>query len=125
MVEILDGWGEQKLTWDLFIEAVELKLLTRYTRQTLSQYERIKHAFELVKNRSAHPQPESQTFCPPQIKILQDRIKRLEAENRRLSAENNQLLVQFVTWAYNAHTRGMDEDFLNRPLPKVNRGQTT
>lgn len=50
--------------------------------------------------------------------------KRLEAETARLKDENNRLLVQFATWAFNAHTRGLDEVFLNRPLPRISRGQT-
>jgi hypothetical protein len=52
------------------------------------------------------------------------RMARLEAENERLRTENDQLLEQFARWAYNAHTRGLDEKFLNRVLPSVNRGQT-
>ena len=53
-----------------------------------------------------------------------ERMARLEAENQRLEAENQRLLEQFVTWAYNAHTRGITKEFLNQPLPRVNRGQT-
>lgn len=52
------------------------------------------------------------------------RIARLEAENQRLEAESQRLLEQFVVWAYNAHTRGLDKEFLSQPLPRVNRGQT-
>jgi hypothetical protein len=52
------------------------------------------------------------------------RIARLEAENQRLEAENQRLFEQFVVWAYNAHTRGLDKEFLSHPLPRVNRGQT-
>ena len=48
IVEILDGWTG-KLTWELLIDAVELRLHNRYTRQTLHKHERIKKAFELRK----------------------------------------------------------------------------
>ena len=123
MVEILDGWGERKLTWGAYLDEVALHLLVRYTRQTLSRYERIQSAFNLVKARQTTPAGEA----PPvssRNNIAQDRIRRLEAENSRLKDENNRLLIQFVTWAYNAHTRGLDEAFLNRPVPQVNRGQT-
>jgi len=51
-------------------------------------------------------------------------IARLESENNRLTAENQQLLGQFARWAYNAHSRGLSKDFLDRPLPGVNRGQS-
>lgn len=124
MVEILDGWGERKLTWRAYVAEVELHLLARYTRQTLSRYERIRNAFTLAKGRQTDPGSGRQPTVSPQQKIAQDRIKRLEAENTRLKDENNRLLTQFVTWAYNAHSRGLDEEFLNRPVPVVNRGQT-
>ena len=41
-----------------------------------------------------------------------------------MEAENQRLFEQFVVWAYNAHTRGLDKEFLSHPLPRVNRGQT-
>jgi hypothetical protein len=53
-----------------------------------------------------------------------ERIARLEGENARLTAENSRLIEQFVCWAYNAHTRGLDRGFLTRPLPAVKRDQT-
>jgi hypothetical protein len=53
-----------------------------------------------------------------------ERIARLEAENRRLEFENNNLLEQFVRWAYNAATRGLDADFLGRSLPPVDRDRS-
>ena len=53
-----------------------------------------------------------------------DRIAKLEVENRRLVSENNRLLEQFTRWAYNAHVRSLDKDYLSQPLPAVNRGQT-
>lgn len=125
MVEIFDGWGERKLTWEAYLDEVALRLLVRYTRQTLSRYERIQSAFNLVKARQATSASEKAPSVPSRQNIAQDRIKRLEAEISRLKGENNRLLIQFVTWAYNAHTRGLDEEFLNRPVPQVNRGQSS
>ena len=45
IVEILDGWTG-KLTWELLIDAIELRMFNRYTRQSLFKHERIRHAFE-------------------------------------------------------------------------------
>jgi hypothetical protein len=53
-----------------------------------------------------------------------ERIARLEAQNMRLEEENRRLLEQFARWAYNAHTRGLNESFLSRPLPAVDRDRT-
>ena len=123
IVEILDGWSG-KLSWELVIDAIELRMFSRYTRQGLYKHERIRNAFELKKNEGAEGGKDVKRASSPQLQIALDRIVRLESENRRLESENNQLLEQFARWAYNAHTRGLDHEFLNRPLPSVNRGQT-
>lgn len=123
IVEILDGWSG-KLSWDLLIDAIELRMFNRYTRQALYKHERIRHAFDIRKKELSGNGGGVHRVESPQLQIALDRIARLEAENRRLESENNQLLEQFARWAYNAHTRGLDHDFLNRALPSVNRGQT-
>lgn len=123
ITEILDGWSD-KLTWDLLINAIELRMFSRYTRQGLYKHERIRNAFELKKTELSQGDNDIRRVSSPQLQIALDRIARLESENRRLESENNQLLEQFARWAYNAHTRGLDYDFLNRPLPLVNRGQS-
>jgi len=58
---------------------------------------------------------------PLELQVALDRIARLEAENLRLAAENNALIEQFAVWGYNAHTRNLTEEFLNKPLPGVDR----
>jgi hypothetical protein len=123
IVEILDGWSG-KLSWDLLIDAIELRMFNRYTRQALHKHERIRHAFDIRKKDLSGKGGGVRRVESPQLQIALDRIARLEAENKRLESENNQLLEQFARWAYNAHTRGLDHDFLNRILPPVNRGQT-
>lgn len=117
IVEILDGWSE-KLTWDLLIEAINFRTHNKYTRQTLHKHERIRNAFELRKAGHAT----IRNVRSPELQKALERIARVEAENRRLESENNQLLEQFVRWSYNAYTRGLDSEFLNQPLPPVNRG---
>lgn len=121
IVEILDGWTG-KLRWELLIDAIEQQLFIRYTRQALHKHARINNAFvnrkqELARTAGKTPkQVES-----PELQLALDRIERLANECSRLKSENNLLLEQFVRWAYNAHLRGLDEQFLNQPLPDVNR----
>ena len=122
IVEILDGWSG-KLTWELLIDAIELRMYCRYTRQTLHKHERIYNAFELRKKGLADGDGEILTVRSPELQKALERIARLEFENTRLESENEKLLEQFARWAYNAHTRGLDSHFLNQPLPSVNRGQ--
>jgi hypothetical protein len=123
IVEILDGWTG-KLTWELLIDAIELRLYNRYTRQALFKHERIRNAYKLQKDKLSRDSGRIRQTFSPELRIAMERIDRLESENRRLESENQHLLEQFVRWAYNAHTQGLDHDFLSRPLPRVNRGQT-
>lgn len=124
IVAILDGCSG-KLTWESLIDAIEQRRMGRYTRQALHKHARIRQAFSLRKQTLAQ-QPDSAGGPPasPELHAALQRIARLEAENLRHSAENQGLLEQFVCWAYNAHTRGLDEGFLSRPLPPVHRQQT-
>lgn len=125
IVEILDGWTG-RLTWSLLLEVIEKRLKASYTRQTLHQHERIRLAFGVAKKRFAG-EGEGLDLCglsPVEAKVFSDRYERLTAEVQRLRLENERWLEQFVVWAYNAHTRGLDEEFLNRPIPAVNRSQT-
>ncbi|MCK9985361.1 MAG: hypothetical protein AzoDbin1_01833 [Azoarcus sp.] len=120
IVEILDGWNSPKLTWELLIELVFLRLRARYTRQALNNYVRIKEAFAARKQALAGRDPR-------EVKaetLDQQRIARLEAEIERLKRENNALLEQFNRWVYNGYLKQMDErmrDFMNEPLPPVHR----
>lgn len=124
IVAILDGWAG-KLSWELFIDAIERRKRTRYTRQALHRHERIKHAFSLRKAALSEGQEGGvRQVESPELQVALERIVRLEGENERLAAENQRLLEQFVRWAYNAHTRGLDKAFLSRALPAVNRDRT-
>lgn len=124
VVGILDGWTG-KLTWELLIDAIERRRRQRYTRQALHRHARIRHAFAHRKAALAEGRARRvKGGNSPELQAALQRIARLDAENQRLRAENDRLLEQFARWAYNAHTRGMDENFLSRPLPEVNRDQT-
>lgn len=125
IVGVLDGWSG-KLTWGMLVDEVEKRTRARYTRQALDKHARIKAAYQLTKERlSAVPRSDRKyKLSAPEVEALTERYKRLEAENRRLKAENERLLEQFVTWAYNAHLKGVTKEFLNNPLPRVDREQT-
>lgn len=123
IVSILDGWSE-KLTWDLLIEAIVRRKRSTYTRQALHAYERIQHAFALRKKALSEGGGAVQKVESPELQASLQRIARLKGENARLEAENQRLLEQFATWSYNSHTRGLDNAFLSKPMPSVNRDQT-
>lgn len=124
IVEVLDGWTG-KLTWELLIDAIERRFFARYTRQALHKHTRIRDAFSHRKGAIANGgEKPRKTAASPELQLALDRLERLTGENERLKAENTRLLEQFVRWAYNAHTRNLDEAFLSRPLPAVDRQQT-
>ena len=122
IVEILDGWSD-KLSWELLIKAIKFRTHNEYTRQALHKHERIRNAFDLRKAALSDGDEAVRVVRMPELQKALERFARLEVEAKRLESENSQLLEQFVRWAYNAHTRGLDSDFLNKPLPSVNRGQ--
>jgi hypothetical protein len=125
IVGILDGWAG-KLTWELLIQAVARRNRATYTRQALNNHERIKNAFVLRKSAlSGKPSGADKKVDSPELQAALERIARLEGENQRLQMENNRFLEKFAIWAYNAHTRGLDEIFLSQPLPVVDRATTS
>ena len=125
IVKIIDGWSRsEKLTWDNLILVVQTRLLRKYSRQALSRHERIKRAYALKKQFLSTGSDSKTEFKFVELQKAMERIERLKAENERLKDENNALLEQFARWAYNAHTRGLDEAFLNRALMPVDRERT-
>lgn len=125
IVSVLDGWSS-KLTWDLLTEAIEMRTRARYTRQALDKHARIKTTFQLTKERlSGAPRVErKRKLSEAEAVALAQRYERLLAENMRLERENNLLLEQFQIWLYNAHLKGLTKDYLNSPLPRVDRERT-
>jgi hypothetical protein len=123
IVQILDGWSG-KLSWELFIAAISARLHRTYARQTLNKHERIRAGFVARKQELTGRERKSSDSKSPELQLASQRIERLEVEVARLTRENNALLEQFVRWAYNASTRQLDLDFLNQPLPIINRDKT-
>ncbi|MFM0670226.1 hypothetical protein, partial [Paraburkholderia sediminicola] len=123
IVGILDGWTG-RLTWDALIEVVAGRLGLLYTRQALHRHERIRLGFSVRKKALSASNFRPILVTSSEVQLALDRIARLEAENQRLVAENNNLLEQFARWAYNAQTRNLNNEFLNNPLPRVDREQS-
>lgn len=121
IVGMLDGW-DGKITWEFLIDAIEIRMRVRYTRQALSQHDTIKQAFQLMKGHlSGSPRTNDKAlsfkgFSGAEAQAFMERYGRMEAENARLKLENERLLEQFVVWAYNASTRGLDAGFLSQPF---------
>ena len=119
ILETLDSW-RGPLTWNLLLDAVADLLGHRFTRQALWSHESIRLAFwvrQAISSSQAKMQPRGSLG----VIAAQERIATLEAKVARLEDENQKLKVQFALWAHNAHQRGLDEAFLNQPLPAITR----
>jgi polyhydroxyalkanoate synthesis regulator phasin len=116
IVKIIDGWTGE-LTWQALIDRIEIVRHACYSRQSLAKHGRIQQAFSNYIERE-----ENKSTRRPEVDLLKDRISRLEAEISRLEAENNCLLEQFARWAYRASQKNLDLNYLNQPLPKIDRG---
>lgn len=125
IVCLLDGWSG-KLTWELLSEAIAKRMGAHYTRQALDKHARIKLAFQLRKEKLAGlPRIERERkLSQAETEVIVQRYDRLRAENERLVRENNHLLEQFHVWLYNAHLKGLTRDYLDTPLPSVDRERT-
>jgi hypothetical protein len=126
IVLLLDGWNQDKLTWDLLIAQIQKQFKVRYTRQALDRHARISDAFQARKKLLSAP---NRPKTP-----IDARIAALMAENARLKRENNNLLEQFRRWLYNSSRLSpnlMEEDWrhhretlrkvLDKELPPANR----
>ncbi|MBE0470392.1 MAG: hypothetical protein IBX55_12915 [Methyloprofundus sp.] len=116
------GWGDEKLTWDAVLEAIEPLIGYKPTRQTLYANQVIRDAFKSRKSgirQRGHDKPK-----PSNLNVAADRIAYLKAENEMLKQKNAALLEQFVRWQYNAYKYGLTEEKLNEPLPMIDRERT-
>jgi hypothetical protein len=123
--EAIDGWNaaDGPLTWEALLDFVKAGFGLTYTRQGLHKIEGIRIAYTVRKAALRRLTATSESASTELGRAL-ERMARLEAERDRLLAENRTLQEQFIVWTYNASTRGLDEKFLSRPLPPIDRGAT-
>ena len=119
VVDIIRGWNECKLTWNLLCDAVEGVIRRRPARQTLHANPEIKCAFQARKVSLREKIPRLPR--PGSLAIASHRIERLEREIDELKRKNSLLLAQYVTWQYNAYKKGLTETELCSPLPRIDR----
>lgn len=125
---VIAGWT-QKLTWPKLTDAVNALMKTDYKRQSLANHVLIQKAYTLKKRSLRIDRPKClskapEDYGPLEVATLLERLARCSAEKELLQSENNRLLEQFVVWAYNAHTKNLSKETLNRPLPKIDREST-
>lgn len=117
VLETLDAW-KGKLTWELLLDAVQVRTGHRYSRFTLAEYPEIANAFSFKKDvlRGTLPRERGEPR-DERIRMALAQAERYKAKANRLEAENQLLTEQFVIWAINAERNGVTLDMLNVPLP--------
>lgn len=115
IVNLLKNW-KFDLTWDLLVQACSNKLDIQTTRQALNRKAEIKEEFR-IRKRSLKTGID-ETPRPNSINTAHDRINRLNRRVKELEAQNMHYREMFIRWQYNAESRGIGKDLLDRPMPK-------
>ena len=120
IVEMLNAW-KGNLTWESIIDRCGSLGRIRPARSTLFRSKPIYEAYERAQERFRNPPVD---VLPIDLDAAHARISRLTVEKAALAAENERYVEKFARWQKNAAARGLTEEFLNTPLPPIDRGQT-
>jgi len=118
LIEDILGRWTGPLTWKALIDRIEALMSFRYTRQALHKHERIRQAFARCRAVERQAGGGSRPSAGERKRQMQ-RFERLTMESERLERENSNIRELLARWLHNARSRGVDEEFLNRPLPPV------
>lgn len=122
IIDIIQGWGDSKLTWEAICQSASEVVGKKPTRQSLNSNEPIREAYEVKKKGLKIHGPRVAT--PSSLKVAAERIAKQQSEIDTLKAKNSALLEQFVKWQYNAYKYGLKEHQLNETLPRIDRERT-
>jgi hypothetical protein len=117
ILTLIDSF-EHDLNWERLVSACNADLGIKTTRQALSRKDRIKDAFNLRK-KALKSNSGRYYARPNSLDLAHQRLDRIAQENERLKLENQRLIERFIKWQYNAALRGVTEDMLDRPLPRI------
>lgn len=119
IVNLIRGWDNAKLTWDLICKEAESIVGKIATRQSISSHQAISSAYKSKKASIKGTIPNKAR--PASLQIAAARIAKLEAELNEIKEQNRRYKQRFTVWQYNAYKKGLSESELNRPLPKIDR----
>lgn len=123
IIELLTSWRGE-LSWSLLLERVVAVLRRPFTRQGLAKQQSIQTAYQQAKDRIRTGKT-AYSERLPEIQLMKNTIDSLRAKIAVMEAERGRYEEKFVTWLYNARSRGISEVDLNRRLPEVDRNRST
>ncbi|MEI7145476.1 hypothetical protein WCT84_17985 [Pectobacterium brasiliense] len=119
IVNMINGWSEEKISWNSICFAAENLIGKVPTRQSLNGYKDIVFAYTAKKKGLTDAPPVEKKVI--NLDFASQRINNLESKIAQLKEENNYYHEMFVVWQYNAYRLGIKENELNAPLPKIDR----
>ena len=122
IINIIQGWDDNKLTWEAVCDSASKIVGKKPTRQSLNSNLLIKEAYDVKKSGLKIHGP--RTAAPSSLKVAAARIAKQQSEIDGLKARNSALLEQFVIWQYNTYKYGLKEHQLNESMPRIDRERT-
>jgi len=118
LVERVNTW-DGRLTWNDLVKLAAEETGRSYVRQTLYNNGSIRAAYQAhqEERRSSERWGDRRNRRRP----MDGTIRRLRQQVLQLQNENSLLIERFARWVYNASVRGLDEQFLDNPLPPIDR----
>lgn len=123
IVKIIQGWGEEKISWESVCDQSAMVLGYRPGRQGLSAHKAIKEAFQ-ARKVGLKVAPSPQVALPSSLAAAAYRLAAKDAEIQELKWRLEKLNQQFAVWLYNARGK-LTLEQLNQPLPNIDRSHTT
>lgn len=123
IVAVIHGWNEEVISWRLLCEQSEPVLGYLPSRSGLSAHKDIQKAFQ-ARKAGLKDTPPPKIALPSSLAAAAMRLAAKDAKITELERENALLNQQLTVWLYNARTK-MTVEQLNKPLPAIDRVQTS
>lgn len=122
IVKIIQGWDEEKISWESLCDQSSMVLGYRPGRQGLSAHKAIKEAFQ-ARKAGLKVAPPPNVALPSSLAAAAHRLAAKDAEIHELKWRIDKLNQQFAVWLYNARGK-LTLEQLNQPLPDIDRSYT-
>lgn len=123
IVKIIQGWHEEKISWESVCDQSAMVLGYRPGRQGLSAHTAIKDAFQ-ARKAGLKISPSPKAALPSSLAAAAQRLAAKDAEIQELNWRIDRLNQQFAVWLYNARGKLTIEQ-LNQPMPSIDRNHTS
>jgi hypothetical protein len=126
---IILAWPHPTMTWADICAVVNTAFKADWTRQALSNHDRIQKAYDATKKRlreerESSPKKRKSPIRNTSVPVLQQRIRYLEDRVIELEGVIVTYKAQFARWQQNAHLAGVPMSKLDAQHPGGDRGRS-